>query len=266
MSRDQNFVNSTKHALEIFEKRINSNFETLRDIRNQFEDNESDEITKLIRNVNHAIDDVENMKTLELPSVASKAENLIEQFSTSEENKKKVGNILTDFKEALDTTSQCLEEWRDRMSDLDNAQHSFDADHIYILKLLENVEKVIAQESLSAMSDERVTLTKLKAARDQLEQGQERANRLKKSKFEVKTKRKELDHTLHQSENGSEAGNGSESDTKSDTSSIDNLTDRYMDLQDQLDLLIDEYSNAASLKDSINNLGEEIDIWLTKSS
>ena len=106
-------------------------------------------------------------------------------------------------------------------------------------------------------------MSKLKAARDQLEQGQERANRLKKSKFEVKTKRKELDHTLHQSENGSEA-NGSESDTKSDTSSIDNLTDRYMDLQDQLDLLIDEYSNAASLKDSINNLGEEIDIWSRK--
>ena len=110
MSRDRNFVDSTMHALEVFEKRVNSNIETLRDIRNQFEDNESDEITKLIRNVNHAIDDVENMKTLELPSVASKAENLIEQFSTSEENKKKVENILTDFKEALDTTSQCLEE------------------------------------------------------------------------------------------------------------------------------------------------------------
>ena len=107
-------------------------------------------------------------------------------------------------------------------------------------------------------------MSKLKAARDQLEQGQERANRLKKSKFEVKTKRKEPDHTLHQSENGSETNGSDQSDVKSATRSIDNLTDRYMDLQDQLDLLIDEYSNAASLKDSINNLGEEIDIWSRK--
>ena len=80
----------------------------------------------------------------------------------------------------------------------------------------------------------------------------------------MKTKRKEPDHTLHQSENGSETNGSDQSDVKSATSSIDNLTDRYMDLQDQLELLIDEYSNAASLKDSINNLGEEIDIWSRK--
>ena len=53
-----------------------------RNIRNQFEDlNESEnEITKLIRNVNHAIDDVENIRTLELPSVTSKGQNILEQL------------------------------------------------------------------------------------------------------------------------------------------------------------------------------------------
>merc|ERR1712113_86510 len=104
-----------------------------------------------------AIDDVENMRTLELPSVTSKGQNILEQLEknspTDENVKMKIEGLVCDFKEALDTTSKCLEEWRERMSDLDNAQHSFDADHLYILKLLENVEKVIAPESLSMMND-----------------------------------------------------------------------------------------------------------------
>ena len=68
-------------------------------------------------------------------------------------------------------------------------------------------------------------LGRLRQFQEELETNQERANRLKSSKFEIKSKSCGLAGSV-QSDDLSESEGSS-------TSSIDNLTDRYMDIQDQ---------------------------------
>ena len=91
---------------------------------------------------------------------------------------------------------------------------------------------------------------RLRQFQEDLEANQQRANRLKSSKFEIKSKSTGLTSSI-QSEDLSESDGSS-------TSSIDNLTDRYMDIQDQVEDAIEQFETFSKFHADVNDFDETI--------
>jgi predicted nucleic acid-binding Zn-ribbon protein len=126
----------------------------------------------------------------------------------------------------METLNQAIQHAEDdfsdvqyRMSDWFNSRNNYDSDMSDVRKMLDSIENFLG--TMSSNKDFTAVISRLHQARDDLEKNQEKANRLKNSKYEIKSKSKELNSTLKEE---------SEKDSDSDSStgsSIDQLTDRY---------------------------------------
>ena len=221
LSLDKELDHSSKNTHEMLKARIEKNMSKLNDISDKIESNDLDGLRALRTNV-------VSMQN-ELPALKSKSKKFDEIEVKQLENK-------------INDTLQAIDDWKERIQGLSNAQNNFESDKVYVQKLLDSIKKIINDDL-----DERYKLSKLKSAQTQLENAQERANKLKKAKYDLKSMRKDLDYDSESSEASSD--------------SIDQLTDDYMDLQDQVEEMIDEYSNLVNLRDSTVELNDTIDVW-----
>ena len=221
LAKDKELDHSAKSSSEMFERRIEKNLSKLGEINNEIESTSFDQLRVLRKTLN-------TMEETELAALRAKSKKV--------ENGEK---LVENFNDQLTETIQNLEEWRERMQGLNEAQSDFESDKSFVKRLLDSVKKIIADESLT---DDRYKLSKLKSAQSQLENAQERANKLKKTKYDLKSMKKDIDYDSESSDSSAD--------------SIDQLTDDYMDIQDQVEELIDEYTNLVNLKDSASELGD----------
>ena len=221
LAQDKELDHSAKSSSEMFEKRIEKNLSKLSKVNNELESTDLDQL-RVLRNTLTTIQETELAALRARSKKIENGEKLVESFS-----------------DQLTETIQNLEEWRERMQGLNEAQSDFESDKNFVKRLLDSVKKIIADESIT---DDRYKLSKLKSAQVQLENAQERANKLKKSKYDLKSMKKDIDYDSESSDSSAD--------------SIDQLTDEYMDIQDQVEELIDEYTNLVNLKDSASELGD----------
>ena len=138
----------------------------------------SESVLKSIRHLQHSIDYLENIKSLELPGIQTKSHVLIEQ---NPDEKDYIVSLVENLKEQVDEKKSVLDDWKKRLTEFSKAQNNFNDDNLFVLKLLDTTEKLISSEWIQKMSDERLIIAKLRQGRDQLELAQERANKLKRA-------------------------------------------------------------------------------------
>ena len=179
LSLDKELDHSSKNTHEMLKARIEKNMKKLNEISDKIESNDLDGLRALRTNVL-------SMQN-ELPALKSKSKKFDEIEVKQLENK-------------INDTLQAIDDWKERIQGLSNAQNNFESDKVYVQKLLDSIKKIINDDL-----DERYKLSKLKSAQAQLENAQERANKLKKAKYDLKSMRKDLDYDSESSEASSDS-------------------------------------------------------------
>lgn len=205
------------------------------------------------RQVQQIIDSIATLKKIELKSIKLKASSLVDE---QPELKIEADELIERLIKSVNAAEDDFVDFKYRISDLFDARSSHESDMTDVRKMLDSIAKFL--ESIGDLDGAPNILGRLRQSRDDLEQNQEKANRLKNSKYEIKSKSRDLNATLADQDSGSDSGS-------STMSSIDNLTDRYMDLQDQIEEAIDQYETLAKLEEDVSVFDETIDDWSRKT-